>query len=330
MIRNGLYHITVEMLDGITGGNQGVMVLRDGTMRGGDSFFYAFGTYTSAQTVGIADGTSGATIYYTVDGSQPSTSSKQYAGTFPVNTTTTIKAIATAPNFSPSVTATSTIAIQSGTTAVNFGSGFTQTGMQFNGHTKINGTRLQLTDTATTFEVASAYSSTSVNVQSFTTDFNFQLNTPTADGFTFTIQGSALTAMGPAGGGLGYGPSSTGGAPGIPKSVAVKFDLYSNVGEGTNSTGLYVNGASPTVPATTLGGGVNLHSGDIFHVHIAYDGTTLTMTITDIVNTANTFTTSWPINIPATVSANTAYVGFTGATGGYTATQEILSWTYGN
>jgi T3SS negative regulator,GrlR len=48
MIRNGLYHITIEMLDGVTGGNQGVMVLRDGSMRGGDSFFYAFGTYTSA------------------------------------------------------------------------------------------------------------------------------------------------------------------------------------------------------------------------------------------------------------------------------------------
>jgi hypothetical protein len=39
MIRNGLYHITVEMLDGIRGGNQGVMVVRDGTLRGGDSFF---------------------------------------------------------------------------------------------------------------------------------------------------------------------------------------------------------------------------------------------------------------------------------------------------
>ena len=47
MIRNGLYHITVEMLDAAEGGNQGVMVLRDGTIRGGDSFFYAFGTYTS-------------------------------------------------------------------------------------------------------------------------------------------------------------------------------------------------------------------------------------------------------------------------------------------
>jgi hypothetical protein len=41
MIRNGLYHIAVEMLDGIQGGNQGVMVLRDGMLRGGggDPFF---------------------------------------------------------------------------------------------------------------------------------------------------------------------------------------------------------------------------------------------------------------------------------------------------
>jgi hypothetical protein len=48
MIRNGLYHITVEMLDGIQGGNQGVMVLRDGTLPGGDSFFYAYGTKATA------------------------------------------------------------------------------------------------------------------------------------------------------------------------------------------------------------------------------------------------------------------------------------------
>jgi len=47
-IRNGLYHIRIEMLDAVQGGNQGVMVLRDGTMRGGDSFFFAYGSYTSA------------------------------------------------------------------------------------------------------------------------------------------------------------------------------------------------------------------------------------------------------------------------------------------
>jgi len=34
------------------------------------------------------------------------------------------------------------------------------------------------------------------------------------------------------------------------------------------------------------------------------------------------------VNIPGTVGGNTAYVGFTGGSGGATATQEILSWNY--
>jgi len=73
--------------------------------------------------------------------------------------------------------------------------------------------------------------------------------------------------------------------------------------------------------------GVNLQSGDTMSSHLVYDGTTLTLTITDQVTTAS-FTTSTAINIPATVGGNTAYVGFTGGTGGYTATQTIRSWTY--
>src|SRR5207253_7685588 len=180
-----------------------------------------------------------------------------------------------------------------------------------------------------TSQAASAFWTAPVNVQSFTNAFTFQLTNPSADGFTFVIQNAGLTALGSPGGGLGYGKFGTATAA-IAKSVAVKFDLFSNSGEGTNSTGLYTNGSSPTVPATTLGGGVNLHSGDIFQVQMSYDGTTLTMTITDTTVPANTFTTSFPINIPATVGGNTALVGFTGATGGQTATQEILTWTYSN
>jgi hypothetical protein len=134
--------------------------------------------------------------------------------------------------------------------------------------------------------------------------------------------------LGPSGGGLGYGPGSTTGTPGIGKSIAVKFDLYSNAGEGTDSTGLYSNGASPTVPAIDMtSSGVNLHSGDVFNVHMTYDGTTLKMTITDASFPSKTFSTSWMINIPATVG-NTAYVGFTAGTGALTATEEIISWTF--
>jgi hypothetical protein len=47
-IRNGLYSIHIRMLDGIDGGNTGVMVLHNGKIRGGDGFFDYVGCYTSA------------------------------------------------------------------------------------------------------------------------------------------------------------------------------------------------------------------------------------------------------------------------------------------
>jgi hypothetical protein len=65
----------------------------------------------------------------------------------------------------------------------------------------------------------------------------------------------------------------------------------------------------------------------MMNVQMSYNGTTLSMTITDATTNA-TFSTSWTVNIPGTVGGNTAYVGFTGGTGGLTATQEILSWSY--
>jgi hypothetical protein len=290
----------------------------------------ATGAYTSAQTVSISD--PGTTIFYTTNGIAPTTGSTQYTAPFIVSTTSTVQAIATESGFSTSAPAQSVITINTGggsSSAINFASGFSAAGLQFNGHTKLDGTHLQLTDTTTTYESASAFWTTPVNVQTFTNDFTFQLTNANADGFTFTIQNAGITALGPDGGGLGYGPDAPGGTPGILESIAIKFDLYSNDGEGINSTGLYISGASPTMPATTLGGGVNLHSGDVLHAHMTYDGTTLTLTITDTTTPADTFTTSWPINIPSTVGGNTAFVGFTGGTGGETAQQEIITWTYG-
>jgi T3SS negative regulator,GrlR len=48
MIRNGLYSLNSKALDGVSGGASAVLVLRDGTLYGGDSFFYYVGTYSSS------------------------------------------------------------------------------------------------------------------------------------------------------------------------------------------------------------------------------------------------------------------------------------------
>jgi len=52
------------------------------------------GLYTSAQNVTIGSTTAGAKIYYTMDGSTPSTASTLYAGPVPVTGTTTLEAFA--------------------------------------------------------------------------------------------------------------------------------------------------------------------------------------------------------------------------------------------
>jgi hypothetical protein len=47
-IGNGLYSINIRMLDGIDGGNTGVMMLHDGRIRGGDAYFDYIGAYSAA------------------------------------------------------------------------------------------------------------------------------------------------------------------------------------------------------------------------------------------------------------------------------------------
>jgi methionine-rich copper-binding protein CopC len=207
---------------------------------------------------------------------------------------------------------------------LNFESGFAGASSQltFNGSATLNGSNLELTDGGFS-EAASAFSTNQLDVSRFSTSFNFQITpgtNPTADGLTFTIQGVGANALGGGGGALGYA--------GIPTSVAIKFDLYNNAGEGIDSTGIYVNGAYPSVPAIDLTGtGIDLHSGDLFNVVMSYDGSTLNVTITDTATHASA-SQSYSINIPSTIGGKLGYVGFTGGTGGLTAVQQILNWTF--
>jgi hypothetical protein len=206
--------------------------------------------------------------------------------------------------------------------SISFPSGFTgTTGIQLNGSSAYSGSKLRLTNGGTN-EAASAFYTTKVNAATFTDTFQVQMTNPQADGFTVCLQSGSPTAIGGFGIGLGY--------QGIANSIAVKFDLYNNNGEGNDSTGLYINGASPTTPSTDLTNtGINLHSGDIFTIVLSYNGTTLTVNETDTV-TGATATQNYPLNLAAAIGSSQVYAGFTGGTGGLGCTTDILNWTYGN
>jgi hypothetical protein len=76
------------------------------------TFSVAAGTYASAQSVTLADVTTGATIYYTTNGTAPTASSTKYSGTaIAVSSNETIEAIAVATGYGQSPVATATYVI---------------------------------------------------------------------------------------------------------------------------------------------------------------------------------------------------------------------------
>lgn len=222
--------------------------------------------------------------------------------------------------------------------SINFSDGFTYSGgfpdlppaVTTNGGASILSTALLLTDGGLN-EARSAFYQTPIGLSSFHTDFDFQLRgkgtaAPDADGFAFVLQSNGPNALGSAGGGLGYGkPAIAQSGPVITNSVAIKFDLHNNDGEGSSSTGLYVNGAAPTTPSINLLPSIDLHSGDTFHADLVYDGTTLTLTLTDYATHA-TVTQPFTVDIAGILGGPTGFAGFTASTGAETAIQRIVNW----
>ncbi len=86
------------------------------------------GTFTSAQSVVLACATPGATIHFTADGSDPGPTSTAYASPISLSTTTTLKAMATAPGYTASAIATATYVISA---AVSQGPMVTPAGTPF-------------------------------------------------------------------------------------------------------------------------------------------------------------------------------------------------------
>jgi len=165
----------------------------------------------------------------------------------------------------------------------------------------------------------------------FYASFIYQVGSPnnSADGATFCIQNDprGAAAEGENGSGLGVGPTSPAQPPGTsPITPSVELELNIYAGNGLGGVGIFLgtNGNIGTVMSTSP---VVINSSDPIGVALEYLAGVLTVTLTDS-GAATQFTMRTNINIPAVVGGSSAYVGFTGSTGGSASLQIITDFSF--
>jgi uncharacterized repeat protein (TIGR01451 family) len=228
-------------------------------------------------------------------------------------------------------------------------------------------TALQITS-STGNQTGSAWYLTPQAVENgFTTTFQFQFTNPSmppADGIAFVIQNSSTGAIGFTGGNggaIGYGDADSNTNPsqgnGIPNSLAIEFDTFQNAwdpaainssvshvaiqscGTGPNTSHHNVLCGGTMSPNSTLGVPVvtaNMSDGNTHSVTITYVPACPNCTPATVANIQVVLdgVNIYPNGVAVDLSSiglgdgGTAYVGFTGATGGDWETQNIASWTF--
>jgi len=166
-------------------------------------------------------------------------------------------------------------------------------------------------------EASSVFLNSPQYIGAFVASYTYQdIGGGGADGCAFVLHNAppGSWALGSGGGGLGYG--------GITPSLALEFNIYSSYGAGM---ALRSNGQTGAPYSSTTP--VNVAGGNPIAVSLAYDGTTLSLSLTDTVTRA-TFKTNAALNISSVLGTNTAFVGLTGADGGISSRQVISKFQF--
>jgi len=222
-----------------------------------------------------------------------------------------------------------------------------------------DGTIMRLTPAAGS-QAGAIYSTTAVPLgtnATFSTQFQFRFTNPggvdPADGITFIIANSP-GGLGSSGVGMGYAGSSA-------NSLAIEFDTYNNsiaaggLGQfaaepnSSNHVAIDIGGVLTNTSPSSVYGNAScgfptgdpaqniytaagcMSNGDLWTVNISYNGSNLTVTLTDPAE-GTTFTAlnAYAINIASILGTNTAYVGFTASSGSGWENQDIVNWTFAN
>jgi autotransporter-associated beta strand protein len=274
--------------------------------------------------VGSGTGNYGGTLS---DGSGPGTLNKNGAGTQTLSGTNLLTGgvivasgtlAATAPpalGHAPITMTGGTLSVSGVDTPIASVSGFAN--FTVNGNAVNNGNSITVTP-ATAGQAGSAWNNTQVPTGPFTASFSYLASNGSAnpaDGVTITLQNDTrgTAALGGGGGFLGYG-----GVAGTAVSPSGSFQI--NVYQpNIRGVGFGQNGSIATNTPT----GFEIYNVPI-NVSLTYDGGLLTANVTD---GTNSFTTSVPMNLAALLGPN-AYIGFTGATGGEFAQQDVSNFNF--
>ncbi len=233
------------------------------------------GSFTSAQSVTLSDTTSGAKIYYTLDGSTPTTSSTLYTAAIPIASTTTLHAIAVANGYSASTMAGGTYTIKAATPVISPQSAATFT-------TPVSVTITDTTSGATVY---------------YTTDGS----TPTTSSTVYTgaISVATTTTVNAIAAGGGYSPSSVASWTYNFKTATPAFSPESygayhapvtvTITDTTPNATIYytTNGSTPTTSST------------VYSTPITLSTTTTLNAIAASPGNGNSAEMSWPYTITA-------------------------------
>jgi uncharacterized repeat protein (TIGR03803 family) len=296
------------------------------------------GTFGGPVAYSITDATPGAIIYYTTDGTVPTTSSSVWSGVpVVIDKSMTVQAIALASLMTVSAEATASFVINNtyaGSCSIPYGRGFPLIpDLQLNHGAELLSSGFAIIPKILHLtyglqnEYSSAYYKKRIPLQAFVTEFTFAFegaNASSGDGLAFVVQADNLTALGADGEGLGF--------VGIPHSMALEFNLFSDSAfpdgfGGPNSVSLAFGGSLQVPRSINLTpSGINLHSGHAMDALVTYDSLYLTLDLKDMV-TGIHFKHNFRMPEGNPFGATTAYAGFTAATGTQTSKTLVGSWS---